>query len=152
MGVMFSEGAGGHAPPLVFDDQLVAWCVIGGVLASQALAVVFLMLRRTESRGWSLACAASEIVGYGGDGAPIYISSMSRLIALMGAILVLWVYGGIGLIIIIHGGVAPTGVSRDEGYLTFGLGLFAPYLANQARAAIIGRRGDRATPAAGSAP
>jgi len=102
------------------------------------LVFIFSAIKRTENGGWSLSSAISEIVAFKSDGTIVYVSSVSRFIALLGCILILWIYTGLALEILLHGGVTPPQIKDDEFFLFWGLALFAPYVANQARAAIVG--------------
>jgi hypothetical protein len=112
--------------------------VVTGLLASIVLVVVFMMVKRREDQGWSLAAAMSEVIGYDTAGNARYASSASRFIALMGFVLIFWMYFGIGLSIIRNNGQVPANLKDIEGFFFFGVAMFAPYVANQVKAAIIG--------------
>lgn len=120
--------------------DLASLCACGAVV-SEVLVIGFAMLPRSEDEGWSLSCAISEVVAHKPDGSPIYASSSSRLIALLAAVALLWIYGGFGFLILQNDGAAPQALKDDEGFLLWGLVLFAPYMANQAKAALTGLGG-----------
>ena len=125
-----------------------------GLCLSVVAVVQFLQAPRREDQGWSLSSALSEVMGYTASGQIIYSSSASRFIALFGFILIFLIYAGVGLTMISQGGAPPAGLKDIEGYMYFGVAMFAPYVANQVKAALVGfRRGvptglpDEASPA-----
>ena len=109
-----------------------------GLCFSIAAVIVFLRTPRREDQGWSLSAAVSEVMGYTAAGEIIYSSSASRFIALFGFILIFWIYAGIGLTIIDKAGAVPPGLKDIEGYMYFGVAMFAPYVANQVKAGLVG--------------
>ena len=128
--------------PLTYSAQsasaFIAIVAAVGLALSMVAAIVFLRMTRTEKQGFSLSSASSEIVGYDTSGAPIYVSSSSRFIALFGFILLFWVYGGVGFTMLANGGQPPANLKGVEEFLFFGVALFAPYIANQVKAAFVG--------------
>lgn len=119
-------------------ENAVALFVAAGLVASVICAVVFLREQRSETAGFSLSSALSEVIGFDASGQPRYVSSSSRFIALFGFILIFWLYAGIGVTIIAAGGKAPGDLRQIEEFMFFGVALFAPYIANQVRAALVG--------------
>lgn len=116
----------------------MVWFIGTGLVASVVCAIVFLRVQRQESAGFSLSSALSEVIGFDAAGAPRYVSSSSRFIALFGFILLFWIYAGVGLTVIANGGRIPGDLHQIEEFLFFGVALFAPYIANQVRAAFVG--------------
>jgi LPXTG-motif cell wall-anchored protein len=115
-----------------------SWFTVVGLIVSIVATVGFLLVKRREDQGWSLSAAMSEVIGYDTKGNPKYSSSSSRFIALMGFIMIFWVYAGVALLIVEDGGRTPAQLKDIEGFLFFGVAMFAPYIANQVKAALVG--------------
>lgn len=135
-------------PPM----ESLAIIVVIAVIVFIGLIALFFIKSALSSSKWSLADALSEEAsvaslesdGNGGfkprlgtDGNPIMVTelraSSSRMIALMGMILILLMFLGFGIFSIYS--FAKTGVMPNTDYiinfLTAGMTLFAPYLVNQ---------------------
>jgi amino acid transporter len=135
-------------PPLLFHpNEVLVWIVIVLVLAFILLALAWLRNAMTKST-WSLADALSEEadVAYftasgtpqtDTSGKPVTVSEMrassSRLIALLGAIVILFLFLGFGAFVLYQYGT--TGglpdVSKILAFMSGGLALFAPYAVNK---------------------
>jgi hypothetical protein len=135
------------APGLPFQpNDILVWIIIVLVLVSVLLALVWLRNAMTKST-WSLSDALSEeadvawITADGlktdATGKPVTMSelraSTSRLIALLGAIVILFLFLGFGAFVLYQYGT--TGAMPPVGdilkFLAGGLALFAPYAVNK---------------------
>jgi hypothetical protein len=120
-----------------FVCLMVFTVLIGSILA---LIIIWRSLRRTE---WTLADALSEEVEITSadkdkDGNPIMRkelhASSSRLIALMGTIVILLMFVGFGMFVLYSFGMTgemPKSIDKVIYFLLSGLTLFAPYAANK---------------------
>jgi len=135
-------------PPIPFQpNEVLVWIVIVLVLAFVLLALAWLRNAMTKST-WSLADALSEeadvayFTASGGPqtdsaGKPVTVSEMkassSRLIALLGAIVILFLFLGFGAFVLYQYGT--TGdmpdVTKILAFMSGGLALFAPYAVNK---------------------
>lgn len=99
-------------------------------------------------RGWSLGAALSEDTGNG-----VFKPSISRLIALLGFSIIVSIYLGVGSSVIfrILSGGAVTDLSGLGTFLASAAALFAPYLANQIKGAVVGMVNSPTGSTAGSA-
>lgn len=149
---IFAEGAipSGVAPWVPVESWLI-YVVIGVILLGGFVSLNCIMSALSKSK-WALADALSEEAsvvsleadGSGGfkprlgaDGKPIMITelraSSSRMIALVGMILILLMFLGFGIFAMYS--FAKTGVMPNPenmvNFLAAGMTLFAPYLVNQ---------------------
>lgn len=139
-----------------FLVYLVFFIVIFGTLLS------ILVIRKSLPKEWSLADALSEDVElsattevkeskngvdtvtktplYDGDGKPFLVTEMkassSRLIALIGMLVILFMYIGFGSLLLLDFGKTgkisdPDTLSEIIKFLVAGMTLFAPYLVNK---------------------
>lgn len=139
-----------------FLVYLVFFIVIFGTLLS------ILVIRKSLPKEWSLADALSEDVElsattevkeskngvdtvtktplYDGDGKPFLVTEMkassSRLIALIGMLVILFMYIGFGSLLLLDFGKNnkisnPDALSEIIKFLVAGMTLFAPYLVNK---------------------
>lgn len=139
-----------------FLVYLVFFIVIFGTLLS------ILVIRKSLPKEWSLADALSEDVElsattevkeskngvdtvtktplYDGDGKPFLVTEMkassSRLIALIGMLVILFMYIGFGSLLLLDFGKNnkisdPDALSEIIKFLAAGMTLFAPYLVNK---------------------
>ena len=136
-------------PPLPFHpNEVLVWLVIVLVLSFILLALSWLRSAMTAaSPKWSLADALSEEADIAyftttgpqvdNAGKPVTVSEMrassSRLIALLGAIVILFLFLGFGTFVLYQYGT--TGVMPEVGdilkFMSGGLALFAPYAVNK---------------------
>ncbi len=116
--------------------------VIYIVVFVAVIGVINALARKSSTapgeRGWRLSDALSEegeITGPGGGKQTVMLASTSRLIALLGMIVIMALFLGVGTIVIwelAQAGTAPflDGVLK---YFLAGAGLFIPYSVNQIR-------------------
>lgn len=113
-------------------------------VAALVLSLAFVRggLRRPTTTGqvWSLADATSEESTITRDGTPttVMTASTSRLIALYGMLVILIVYLSTATIVLwdlAATGRSPSGLDKVMNFMLGGVSLFAPYAANQVRAA-----------------
>ncbi len=96
----------------------------------------------TRARQWRLSDALSEEVSFvdaAGHTVSLLVASSSRLIAMLGLIVILSLYIGVGMVVLFAfatGGAVPSIVDSVLKFLVGGAGLFVPYLANQLRAGL----------------
>jgi hypothetical protein len=124
-------------PPLVYGILIVVYALtfIGIIGAINALA------RRPAApgeRGWRLSDALSEegdITGPGGGKQTVMLASSSRLIALLGMIVIMALFLGVGTVVIWDLAESNTTPALDGilRYFLAGAGLFIPYSINQIR-------------------
>ncbi len=121
----------------------VAYILIGVLLLGTTTAILSIRETLTAST-WSLAEALTEQVSIAVDDpanpghkliSTTSKSSMSRLIALMGLMAILILYVCIGCACVwslVQDGKFPDSALQGAAFLTSGLSLFVPYLANKA--------------------
>ena len=131
--------------------QIMVFALVVGFLLVSLLAVK----RSLKDGGWSLAHALSEDIeptqGVGDAGAVIpangqvlaggtvMVGSASRLIAFMGMLVILAFFIGVGLWLLwelLSTGCVPGELDKLTSYFYGGAMLFAPYMANQFKAAL----------------
>jgi hypothetical protein len=104
-----------------------------GTMGALLFAILIAIVRGLK--GWSLNDALSEDTGNG-----VFKASISRLIALLGFAVIICIYlgTGCGVIYRILGGGGVQDLSGLGTFLAGSAALFAPYLANQIKSAVIG--------------
>jgi hypothetical protein len=133
--------------PRMVDDSAAQTIVLlcGAMVVLGCGSVLTLVLRAhgdARARRWRLTDALSEDVAYSdeaGHSVTLLTASASRLIAVLGLIVILSMYIGLGLLTL-HafavGKATPSAVETMLKFLAGGAGLFLPYLANQLRAGL----------------
>jgi hypothetical protein len=128
----------------VADAELIVKVALACILVSVLVALYQLGKRSpdAQARSWSLADALSENVTLSSStGVPVtvLVASSSRLIAFLGLVVSLAVYVCIGLALLfalLTGKDVSKVVDTLWQVLAGGVGMFLPYLANQAREAL----------------
>jgi hypothetical protein len=126
-------------------DVDLVYAIAAAVFVLSLLALWLVRSLLVRSPGWSLSDALSEEVELTNDqGAPIKVmrASASRLIAFSGLLIMLFLYFGFGMFLLYFFGTGQK-VPQDvldgiQKFMLAGLALFAPYAANQVRAALTG--------------
>ena len=137
-----AQAAGAKYVPLSETLVYVIMAVIYIIVFVAVVGVINALSRKSPAlpgeRGWRLGDALSEegeITGPGGGKQTVMLASSSRLIALLGMIVIMALFLGVGTIVIwelAETGSAPVldGVLK---YFLAGAGLFIPYSVNQIR-------------------
>jgi len=133
---------------IVSADNLAPWFIVGAIwiVALVAAFMVRASLGKNSTGGsWLLADALSEpdtIIATdganGGTAAPRLVASSSRLIAMLGLLVILILFLAIGSAVVLQ--LLYTGQTPDLAgitqYFFGGVALFIPYMANQVKDAI----------------
>ena len=113
----------------------VAITLIMIAIVVAVVGAVILIGIRLKHGGWSLKDALTEPSAAGTDGAaPVGASSSSRLIALLGMVVILILFVGVGLVAVWQ--LAENNkvdLSQFQNYFLAGASLFVPYMFNQLR-------------------
>jgi hypothetical protein len=134
----YAADGGWHQPDWLVLIAVVAFAVF--------LLFVFGVIRNalaSDKNAWSLADALSEEgeVSEGDATVKKMVASSSRLIAFFGLVVMLCFFIGFGLFVLYDFGAdgkVPDSIGGVVKFLLAGLSLFAPYAANQVRAALEG--------------
>ena len=139
---------------------LLLW-LCGGLVVLGCGTVLWVVMNAkgdTRARRWRLTDALSEDVTYmdaAGHSVTLLTASSSRLIAILGLIVILSLYIAMGMLTLrafALGGAVPSVVDTMLKFLVGGAGLFVPYLANQVRAGLEKKATTLATTTGGTAP
>lgn len=149
------------APMVDANTAAVLLWLCGGLVALGCGTVLWMVMNAkgdTRARRWRLTDALSEDVTYvdaAGHSVTLLTASASRLIAILGLIVILSLYIGMGLLTLrafALGGAVPSVVDTMLKFLVGGAGLFVPYLANQVRAGLEKKATTLAATPGGTAP
>lgn len=132
-------------PPVAASEAALASVAAAAVAVAAVLAIVGVLRNNAptgRSRGWSLADALSEDVTFvaaDGSKTTLLVASSSRLIAMVGFVVLVCLFASLGVMLVFSFGATgrvPDDAEKLLKFLAGGAALFVPYLANQLRGAI----------------